>query len=620
MGVPPDAINVAEQAGLLVTERDTIRVRHPLVRSAIYQAATGHERRAAHRALADALDDRNDPDRQAWHLAESVDGPDDAAVSGLLGAATRAERRGGYEAARAAFERAAELTSDQDLRAQRQLAAARNAWAGGKATQAKALLASARQSTEDRIVRADIDRLRGRIEVHLGSASDAHRIFVDAARAVAADDAARALEIAAAASLLRVYGADSGARVDPSLVLGQLGARGEPRIRALEQLLLAMTHAAENEWAEAIAALSLALESDPSDLDSDLIGNLGNAALHLGDDDTHLRYFTVMLSLARQSGAGYMVLYALHRVAFTQLLTGQWHEVRTAAEEGLSLAGAIGERTLEAPPMAWLTLLAALQGRDDFGELLANLQQITKLHQLGVLANPVNDLTRWALATKTANEGDFVGALEHLNQIRTPAVQRMVVVDRVTAAVRAGQPELAESWLTDIARFADATQWQWAITAENHGRALLADADAAPDYFLAALTGPPTGGRPFDRARTNLAYGELLRRAQRRAEARPHLRAALAEFESLGAEPFVARASKELRASGETARKRDPSTALALTPMELQTAQLAAQGLSNKEIAAQLWISPRTVAFHLRNVFTKAGISSRAELSRVDLS
>jgi len=620
LDVDPEAVNIAERAQLLVTERDSIRVRHPLVRSAIYQAATGHERRSAHRALAKALGDSDDPDRQAWHWAASVEGPDPAVVSALLGAAARAERRGGYAAACAAYMRAAELTTEEHLRAERQYSAARNAWSGGDAAQARTLLARAREGTEDRLLRADIDRLRGRIEVHLGTAADAHRIFVAAARAVAADDPERALEMAAAASVLRVYGADSGEVLDPSAITSRLESVTQPRIRALRQLLSSMTLVAQDEWADALAALAVGLEAGPGTLDSDVLANLGNAALHLGDDASHERYYTVMLSQARQAGAGFTMLYALQRLAFSQLLSGQWQAVRSAAEEALELSPAVGERGLAAAPVAWLTLLAALQGADDYDERLIELHGITATHRLGILTVPVHDLRHWAQATRAMAGSDFTLALDHFGHVHTPAVQRMVVLDRITSAVRAGETEQAAHWVADIALFARVTKWSWAITAANHGRALLADTDAAPGYFRAALAPPVAGSRPYDLARTSLAYGEHLRRSQRRTEARPHLRDALSTFEDLNAEPMVARASNELRATGETARKRDPSTALSLTPMELQTAQLAGQGLSNKDIAARLWISPRTVAFHLRNVFTKTGISSRAELMRLDLS
>ena len=620
LGVDESAVNTAEQARLLVTDSDSIRVLHPLVRSAVYQAATGHERRSAHRALADALGDSDDPDRQAWHRAASVDGPDDAAVVALVEVGARAERRGGYAAARAAYERAAELTSDEQARAERQFAAARNAWAGGEAARARTTLAHARASTEDRLLRADIDRLRGRIDVHLGSATDAHRIFVDAARAVSADDPERALEIASAAATLRVYGADSGARLDPSLITSQLASDGSRRIQALSQLLQGLTCAADDDWVGATNALALGLAPGPADLDSDVLSNLGNAALHLGDDESHRQYFRAMLAEERQAGAGFLVLYGLHRLAFSQLLGGDWQAVRAGAEEALSLSHAVGEPGLAAAPAAWLTLLAALQGTSDYDARLTEVQRIASTYGLGILTVPVRDLTHWAQATKAATDNDFVGSLEHLRRVFTPALQRMIVLDRITAAVRVDDVGLAETWLAEFADFAAATRWPWAVTVENHGRALLTDADDAAEIFRVALSTTGANSRPYDIARTNLALGELLRRSQRRADARPYLRTALTQFEALGAEPFTTRAANELRASGETARKRDPSTALDLTPMELQTAQLGAQGLSNKEIANQLWISPRTVAFHLRNVFTKTGITSRGELAGLDLA
>jgi DNA-binding CsgD family transcriptional regulator len=242
-----------------------------------------------------------------------------------------------------------------------------------------------------------------------------------------------------------------------------------------------------------------------------------------------------------------------------------------------------------------------------------------------VLADPVHDLTRWAQGTRAAHDGDTRGALHHLGSIRIGAISRLTAVDRIDAAVRAGDREQAAAWVKELASFADGTGWQWALAAVDHGRALLAESDDAPALFEAAMAHHADADaqgslRPYDRARTELAYGELLRRTQRRVDARTHLRAALETFEDLRAEPMAARASQELRASGETARKRDPSTQLTLTPMERQVAGLVRQGLSNKDIAAQCWVSPRTVAFHLRNIFTKAGVTSRGELAQLDVT
>jgi DNA-binding CsgD family transcriptional regulator len=210
--------------------------------------------------------------------------------------------------------------------------------------------------------------------------------------------------------------------------------------------------------------------------------------------------------------------------------------------------------------------------------------------------------------------------VHHLGSIRLTTLRRLTALDRIDAAVRADAREQAATWVSGLVPFAERTRWSWALAAVDHGRALLADPADAPALFEAALAHHADArARPYDRARTHLAYGELLRRSQRRVDARTHLRAALETFEDLRAEPLAARASQELRASGETARKRDPSTQLTLTPMERQVAELVRQGLSNKDIAAQCWVSPRTVAFHLRNIFTKAGVTSRGELAQLDL-
>jgi DNA-binding CsgD family transcriptional regulator len=196
----------------------------------------------------------------------------------------------------------------------------------------------------------------------------------------------------------------------------------------------------------------------------------------------------------------------------------------------------------------------------------------------------------------------------------------MAAIDRLEAAVRAGQMEAAQLWIEDLAGFGEATGQDWAAAAAAHGRALLADGAEAEAHFEQALKLHADSSRVFDRARTQLAYGEYLRRARRRVDAREHLRAALATFEDLQAQPWAERASQELRASGETVRRRDASTPVVeLTPTELQVAQLVRQGMSNREVASQLFVSPRTVDFHLRNVFSKTGVTSRMELAQLAL-
>ena len=623
--VDPNALDGAERSGLLVVDGGSVTVRHPLVRSAVYQAATSMERREAHRALAEALDPADDPDRHAWHRAAAVDTPDEVVVAGLVAAGARAERRGGYAAASAAYQRAAELTVSEQPRAAHLYAAARNAWAAGQTTPARTLSAAARDVADDRVLRADIDRLRGRIEVNVGSGVDAHRIFATAVRSVAADDPSRALELAVAAALMSTYGSDSGTPLDvTALALATAGDTG--RTRCLGHLLRCLIQASTNEWAPGLASLQEALDAGAGVDDLDLLSHLGNAALHLGDEEAHRRCFTAMVAGARDAGAGMLVLYALPRLGFTQLVTGQWTALRSAAEEALSLSVSAGQRALGAVPLGWLTLLAALQGRPatEYDPLLTDLDTAAG-QPLGVLADPVHDLMRWAQGTRAAHDGDTAAALHHLASIRLSTLGRLVALDRIDAAVRVGDREQAAVWVKQLVPFAEGTQWAWAMAAVDHGRALLAAAADAPALFEAALAHHARaqldgGERPYDRARTHLAYGEFLRRSQRRVDARAHLRAALETFDDLRAEPLAARASQELRASGETARKRDPSTQLQLTPMERQVAGLVGQGMSNKDIAAQCWVSPRTVAFHLRNIFTKAGVTSRGELAHLDLA
>ena len=619
LGIEEPALEGAVRSGLLSTDGESVRVRHPLVRSAVYQAATGRQRRDAHLALADALRGSGDGDREAWHRAAAAEGPDAAVAAALALAGSRAERRGGYFAALAAYERAAALTAEGTQRGDLTLAAARNAWACGQATRARVLLSAAGSATPGPLLRSDIARLRGRIEVNVGSATDAHRIFVEAAHAVRGADPQRALEMAVAAAVMRTYGADSGAALETEVILAASADGDSPRTRCLRQLLVAMTSVSGHDWTAAVGELDVASGIGDRVDDLDVLGNLGNAALQLGDDDAHRHFHALMLSRARENGAVMSVLYALHRLCFGQLLAADWAGVRSSAEEALALASSLGQRALTAPPLAWLTLLAALQGRDDHDELLDELEGVVAGHPLGILTDPVHDLTRWARGTRAAGAGDAVGAVHHLGRIRLPVIARMAAVERIDTAVRAGEADLAHTWVDDLAGFAEGTGRPWALAALALGRAMTGPPDGADQHFRLALEQHALAGRPVDHARTHLAYGEWLRRTQHRVEARQHLREALETFHDVRAEPLVGRATQELRASGETARKRDPSTLVKLTPMELKVAQLVRSGLSNKEVAAQCWVSPRTVAFHLRNVFAKAGITSRGELARLDL-
>jgi DNA-binding CsgD family transcriptional regulator len=622
LGVDQVAWAEAESSGLLTITGDTVAVRHPLVRSAVYQAATSFEQRQVHRALADAVG-WHDPDRATWHRAAAADGPDAGVADALHDVAVRAEQRGGHLAAADSFERSAALTVSEPDRATRLFGAARTAWAAGQALRARTLASAARELAADPLQRADIDRLRARVEINVGSAIDAHRIFTVAARTVADVDAGRALEMACAAALNRTYGADSGTTLGAEVLTRLLTPteRDTERTACLRLLLGTLTASGDHDWARAAPALEQALEAGREVEDLDVMGNLGNTALHLGHDEGARFYYSAMVSSAREAGAGMVVIYGLERLIFGQLPTDPWTAVRSSADEALTLARSVGQPTLTAAPLAALALLAALTGRDDFDHHLEALEDVAARYPLGIMSGPAHDVTRWAKGARAAARGDAAAALHHLSGMRVPALHRLAAVDRLEAAVRAGDTDQTRAWVDELAPFATGTNHPWALGAVDLGRALTtSDPVEATAAYERAVGHYRRASRPYDLARTQLAYGEFLRRTNRRVDARAHLRSALETFTDLGAVPLVERATQELRASGETARKRDPSTLLDLTPMELKVAQLVSTGLSNKDVAAQCWVSPRTVAFHLRNVFTKVGVSSRTELAQLDFS
>ena len=620
MGVGDPAFTEVERSGLLVRSGDVVEVRHPLVRSAIYQAATASERRAVHARLAEVLTADDDRDRQTWHRAWAADGPTDDVAEDLALVGARAENRGGREAAALAYERSAELSVGDAWRAERSYLAARNAYAAGATQRAQALLRIARPIADERTLRASIDRLRGRIEVAVGSAEDAHRIFILAARDVADEDPEQALEMAALAGVLGSHGVHSGTALPP----GTLSTRVEPddsaRVRCLRLLLDATDREANDDFGGALTSLRTALRSGMEAEDRDVWANLGNMAMHLGDETVHHSFLTAVLAGARTDGAVMEMLYALHRLSLSQYAAGDWTQVRRSADEAVSLARSIGQPAQAATPLAWLTLLAALQGRPDHDELSEAASDLIASEQLGVMTSFVADVLHWAKGVRAMHGGDAAASAHHFARMHDGVVTRLATVPRIMAAVKANQWDLADEWTSEAERFADASAMRWAQGAASLGRALLSDRDGSTPLFEASLAHYADAHRPYDAACAALAHGEHLRRAGQRVDARAHLKDALEAFQHLGADPMADRAAAELRASGETARKRDPSTLVQLTPTEARIAQLVSQGMSNKEVAEACWISPRTVAFHLRNVFTKTGVTSRGELAHLTLS
>jgi DNA-binding CsgD family transcriptional regulator len=623
LGAAADALDGAEQAGLLHVRGTRLELRHPLVRSAVYQSAPLSKRQAAHRALANALDGELEADRRAWHRAAATVEPDASVGEALEQAGLRAQRRSGFAAASQAFERAAALTTNEKERARRLTAAAESAWLGGRVERALLLLEGARPLVTEPLQRADVDRFLGLIEMTRGVPADACRLLLRAATEIAPIDEERTLQLLNLAGLAAAYAGDKEAAVAIAEVARGLRADESPFVEMLAQLLIGLGAYAEGDFADAAPRLRAALDL-AEDLDDDAAGAqplallfAGRAALYLGDDRAAYRTHHEAAARARANGAISIVTQILPRLATTEVWEGRWSSAAANAREGLRLAREIGQHDVAAQQLVMLGLIAALRGsEDECRSLAAQSRELASARGLGIVA----EIAQWAVALLELALGRADEALRRSRAISTTPVVFWGGLDRIEAAIRADETETATTWLEVFERWAESTAAAWPRAVSLHCRALLAEEDSeAEGLWLAALDAHADAHRPFERARTELTYGEFLRRARRRVEAREHLRTALEVFETLGATLWAERAQVELRASGQTARKRDPSTRAELTPQELQIARFVAEGHTNREVAAQLFLSPRTIAFHLRNVYRKLGISSRTALARIEL-
>ncbi len=625
MGADPDALAEVERSGLVTIGDSQITLRHPLVRSAMYAAAPSAERRRVHAALASVLTRTEDADRRAWHRSSSVIEPDEAVVAELIAAAERAERRGGHEAAAAAWERAAELSADSTHRSRYLFAASMEAWISASPDRARDLVDKSISETTDPLLLAEARRLRARVEWNTGSVKLAQRMLLEAAVDAAGSHPVLARELATEGVSIAVWGGDPGFDIDATGLVPAPAEAAPARERTYHHMLLGLDRVVTRDYAGAVELMRRAFaahEGLPEDYD--LLPGLSIGAMHVGEFDRSEVYMNRLLSRARNDGGVVMVLYALTRLAMIHLVSGRWSDAVSEATEAVTLGEATGHHILADTPRALLLLLAALRGDEDmFQELAPRLDAAMSRGSAGILDVAMRDFVHWAHGVHQVSSP--AAAFHRYAQMSHDVPRRMAGLYRVEAAVRADQPEAARLWVDHFVMFHAATGLPWAGAIVEHGEALLADPSDAEAHFLRALklhdetARDDRPGRPFNRARTELAYGEFLRRRRRRVDARAHLRAALEVFEGLRAAAWTERAAQELRASGETVRKRDAGAEATLTPQERQVAQLVRKGLSNKDVAAQLFVSPRTVDFHLRNVFAKTGVSSRGELVGLDL-
>jgi len=617
LGIGAGAVAPAADAGLLaIGER--VMFRHPLVRSAVYRAASPAERRAAHQALAAATDPQADPDRRAWHRAQATLGPDEDVAWELERSASRAQARGGLAAAAAFLERAAALTLDPARRAGRALAAAQAKYQAGAFDATLALLATAETGPPDELRRARADLLRGQVAFSSSRGSDAPPLLLKAARqfepldprlaretyldALAAAIFAGRLalgggirEVAEAARMAPPPGPARG----PDLLLDGLALlicegypAGAPVLRQAVSAFRGPDVSAEEElrwlWLASYAA-GIVWDYDSWDALSDR-----------------------QVRLARDAGALIALPIALSMRATVHLFAGEFTEAASMVAQAESVAEATGSSFTPYGALG----LAVFRGREAQAAHLIQVatDDVERRGEGGGLS-----AVQWAAAVLGNSLGRYEEALAAAQRASedSPAVRFAsgALVELVEAAVRSGAPERAAGALQRLSGIARACGTDWAGGAEARSRALVSDGAATESLYREAINRFGRTRLRVDLGRARLLYGEWLRRQRRRRDARDQLGSAYQIFDSIGAAAFAERARIELRATGGHPRQPTVETPDTLTAQEALIARLAGEGASNPEIAAQLFISSATVAYHLRKVFTKLGISSRSQLA-----
>ncbi|WP_051132929.1 ATP-binding protein [Nocardia paucivorans] len=604
---------------LVETGAERIALRHPLILSAVYQSATTSDRRDAHRALAAAMHTvTGESDRSVWHLGQATDGPDDEVAEQLDRMARKVVRTSSATAA-ALFARAGELSTEGPHRLRRCFESALAHWNSGDADHARSMLEFLdRQEQLDGTLRRDIAWLRASMELHTGIPADVV-VMLRSPIAEALENSPRQ-----AIPLLMLFG-EAGFHANQFTAWSQLVDVAE-RVPAsgsdMHDALLGLFRGVCRVW-----------RGEPDGLspeDKDIVETLTDPAMlcwaggmmwSLGERERgrHLNRMAVLH--ARRTGAVSLLVWALEREALGNIVGGEFRAAETSAQEGCQLAEEIGQTNASVCHRSLLALLAAFRGHEQRARDLAHevLAEATPRRLAFVIAT-----ARRALAVLDLAAGHPGAALANLLPGADPVhpgVVQVYIPDLVEAAVKAGRPDVATRSLKPLARWAESVNSPETNALVARCRALLAEPDTAEGEFRRALVLHERGDQPMEYARTQLLFGEYLRRQRRRAQARVPLRAAYDTFRSLGAMGWAERACSELRAAGENVEP--VSVAIrtdVLTPQEIRIVTAVVEGATNREIAAQMFLSTRTIDYHLRKIFTKLGVRSRHELIRITLT
>jgi DNA-binding CsgD family transcriptional regulator len=624
LGIGTQAATAAAEAGLL--EFGTrVLFRHPLVRSAVYRSAPLQQRQDVHRALAEVTDSELDPDRRAWHRAQAAPGPDEEVAVELERSAGRAQARGGLAAAAAFRERAAMLTRDPARRAQRLLAAATTKRDAGAFDAALGLLVAVEAALLDPVQAMELQRLRGQIAMMQRRGTDAARLLLSAARGLEPLDADLARETHLEALAAAIWAAGLGS--PGGLAEVAEAARAVPPRPASPRTVDVLLDGLVLRWTQGYAAAAPTLARTvelfvAQNVATDNVGRwlwlLGattsiEVALELWDAESAHALADCVAQFARDTGALGHLQHALNTLAQIHLLAGELTTAGLMVDEDRLIAEVTGN-----PPIGNAEMvLAAWRGQQTRA---AELIEATLREQTGRGVRAMVDVALYASAVFDNGLGRHATARDaawRVFELDSLGFGPFVVPELAEAASRTGDTTVvgaALEWMSERARV---TPTDWALGIEARVRALLSEGEAADGLYRESIEHLGRTRARADLARGHLLYGEWLRRERRGTDARAQLRIAHGMLDTMGIAGFAERARRELAAAGETARKRTVETTLQLTAQEAHIAALARDGLSNPDIGARLFISPRTVKYHLSKVFVKLDITSRNQLDRV---
>jgi DNA-binding CsgD family transcriptional regulator len=605
------------EADGLVEVGARVRFRHPLMRAAAYRAAPLRDCQKVHRALAEATDPTRDPDRRAWHRAQATPAPDEDVAQELERSAARAQKRGGMAAAAAFLERSAALTLEPTRRATRSLDAAEAKHLAGASDVALELLVTTELGPLDELQSARVDLMRGQIAFASSSGRDAPLLLLNAAKKLETLDVRLAREtyldaLSAAIFVGRLAGEVSALEV--ATAVRAAPPASEPG-RAADLLLDGMAALITDGYGAGRPILDRALRAFLADESSRVQGIrwlwLACRAAHdLWDDRTWEALCTSQLELARYSGALALLPIPLTQRIGEHLLAGEFAAAVSMIEEVEVVSETTGNRL---PPYG-AAALAAWEGRADASQQIDACVREVSLRGEGMGLSLLH-YTKAVLNNGLCRYDEALAAAQLACDYPTePGFYNWGLVELVEAASRNNQPRLASDAFRRLSETTRGGTTAWGQGIEARSRALVSDGAAADALYREAIERLAQCNIRLHLGRARLIYGEWLRRENRRSDARKQLHAAHTMFADIGAQPFAERARRELVATGERVRGRALQTRDDLTAQEAQIARLAGVGHTNPEIGAQLFISPKTVEWHLHKVFTKLGISSRREL------